>query len=352
MSLSAKLDAILPSGPRLNREHSRTSEDHLEWPRKFGLITDDEGVQRHRAGDYAELACRFYPTASGDDLDLGVDLMSWFFLFDDQFDGPLGSDSAKSQMLITELEAVLEERQPATHSSAKTKIAIAFRDIWLRTCNPMPDHFIDRARQNWIGYFRGYLSETETKLAGTQLSQSDYLAVRRSTIGVLPTLDMAERVTRSALPARVNDAHIVSAQRNITIDVNVLFNDIASYTKELAIGELNNLVLIVAGSQDLGEIAAAAREITQTAVYKIREFTALCAAADQHLSSIYDLSPADQQALKNYQQNALTTLIRGSLDWHRTSGRYKADFARDAAKRPHVDDLVTVSGDATLNQNR
>jgi pentalenene synthase len=63
---------------------------------------------------------------------------------------------------------------------------------------------------------------------------------------------------------------------------------------------------------------------------------------EQHLAGIYDLSLAGREALANYERNALVTLIRGSLDWHRTSGRYKADFAHDAARRPHVDDLLVA----------
>lgn len=340
MSLSAELDTILPYGPRLNAEHPRAAADHLEWPKSFGLITDETGERRHRSGNYAELACRFYPTAVGAELDLGVDLMSWFFLFDDQFDGPLGSDLDKSRAVVADLEAVLAE-SPADGSGGKTKIAIAFHDIWRRTCDPMPDHFVRRARQNWIGYFQGYLTETEAKRDRRQFSPGDYLAVRRATIGVLPTLDMAERVTLSALPARLYDGPTITAQRAIAIDVNVLFNDVASYEKELTLGEINNLVLILTqGRHD--DAGRAAREIVQLARNLIREFTALSSVVEQHLAGIYDLSPADRETLTNYQQNALVTLIRGSLDWHRTSGRYKPEFAHDAARRPHVDDLVAA----------
>lgn len=342
MSLSAELDTILPHGPRLNPEHDRAAAAHMEWPKSFGLITDDVGERRHRSGNYAELACRFYPTATGADLDLGVDLMSWFFLFDDQFDGPLGSDFEKSRAVVSDLEAVLTERPRGGGSAGNTKITVAFSDIWRRTCDPMPDHFVQRARQNWIGYFRGYLTETQAKRDGRQFSREEYLAVRRATIGVLPTLDMAERVTLSALPSRLYDGPTITAQRSITIDVNVLFNDVASYEKELTLGEVNNLVLILSEGQQGDSVGEAAREIVRLAGNLIREFTLLNTVAEQHLAGIYDLSLADRQALANYQQNALVTLIRGSLDWHRTSGRYKADFAHDAARRPHVDDLVSA----------
>jgi pentalenene synthase len=339
MSLSAELDKILPYGPRLNPEHDRAEAAHLDWPRRFGLITDDEGARRHRSGDYAELACRFYPTATRADLDLGVDLMSWFFLFDDQFDGPLGWDLDKSRAVVRDLEAVLAGTDG---SAGRSKIAVAFHDIWQRTCEPMPEHFIQRARQNWIGYFRGYLTETEARCDGRQFARAEYLAVRRATIGVLPTLDMAERVTLSALPPSLYDGPTLTAQRSIAIDVNVLFNDVASYEKELTLGEVNNLVLILAEDQPGVSPGGAAQEIVRLAGNLIREFMLLNSVAEQQLARVYDLSPADRQALTNYQRNGLVTLIRGSLDWHRSSGRYKADFAHDAALRPHVDDLVTA----------
>jgi pentalenene synthase len=342
MSLSAELDTILPYEARLNPEYGRAVATHVEWPKNFSLITDDVGERRHRSGNYADLACRFYPTATGADLDLGVDLMSWFFLLDDQFDGPLGSDLDKSHAVVSELEAVLAEPPGPGRSAGRTKIAVAFGDIWRRTCEPMPDHFVQRARQNWINYFRGYLTETEAKRNGRQFSRGEYLAVRRATIGVLPTLDMAERVTLSALPSRLYDRPTITAQRAIAIDVNVLFNDVASYGKELELGEVNNLVLILTEGQHQGAVERAAREIVHLAGNLIREFTVLNTVVEQHLAGIYDLSRAEREALANYQRNALVTLIRGSLDWHRTSGRYKADFAHDAARQPHVDDLLAA----------
>src|SRR5262245_2188176 len=93
---------------RRNPDAERARAVHLEWPRKLGLITNGAAAERHRNGDYADLACWFYPAATGSDLDLGVDLMSWFFLFDDQFDGPAGDDPALARQLTDAVIAAVD----------------------------------------------------------------------------------------------------------------------------------------------------------------------------------------------------------------------------------------------------
>ena len=80
------VDFHIPLPGRQSPDHARADAEQLAWPRSLGLIRSEAAAERHLRGGYADLASRFYPHATGADLDLGVDLMSWFFLFDDLFE--------------------------------------------------------------------------------------------------------------------------------------------------------------------------------------------------------------------------------------------------------------------------
>lgn len=126
-----RLPHTLPA--RQSPDHARAQAEQLAWPRSLGLIKSDAAAERHLRGGYADLASRFYPHATGADLDLGVDLMSWFFLFDDLFDGPRGENPEETERLTDAVAAALDGPLP----DSAPLIAHGFADIWRRTCEGM-----------------------------------------------------------------------------------------------------------------------------------------------------------------------------------------------------------------------
>ncbi|WP_439674007.1 hypothetical protein [Embleya sp. MST-111070] len=123
------IDLHIPFPCRISPDVDRATERHLAWPLLHGLLADEEAVRRHERARYAELAARFYPDASGADLDLGVDLMSWFFVFHELFDGPSGEDPSRAQALVgSTMEAL---RRPVRPSPAP--VVRAFSDLWERS---------------------------------------------------------------------------------------------------------------------------------------------------------------------------------------------------------------------------
>jgi hypothetical protein len=120
------IELHIPFPCRISPDADRARQRHLAWPRSHGLLNDEEAVRRHESARYAELAARFYPDATGADLDLGVDLTSWFFVFDDLFDGPSGEDPVRAQALVSSTMEAL--RRPAGQSAAP--VVRAFSDLW------------------------------------------------------------------------------------------------------------------------------------------------------------------------------------------------------------------------------
>lgn len=324
----------IPLPGRQSPDHARAEAEQLAWPRSLGLIKSEAAAERHLRGGYADLASRFYPHATGADLDLGVDLMSWFFLFDDLFDGPRGENPEEAKRLTDAVAAALDGPLPAS----APPIAHGFADIWRRTCEGMTPAWCARSARHWRNYFDGYIDEAESRFCDTPAdSAAQYLAMRRHTIGVQPTVDLAERAGRFEVPHRVFDSAVVSAMLQIAVDVNLMLNDIASLEKEEARGEQNNMVLILRRENGWSKNRSISH--IQGEVHARLEQFLLLESCLPKVSEIYRLDTGEREALERYRTDAVRPVIRGSYDWHRSSGRYDAEFAVAASSQGYLEEL-------------
>lgn len=314
------IDLHYPFPSRISPDYERACSAHLTWPRRFGMLATVGEAERHARADYAGLAACFYPTAVGAELDLGVDLMSWYFLFDDPFDGPLGRDLHMVRYLTGQLVGILEHRPGASLEP----VVRAFADVWERSCDGMSATWRVRAAQNWRAYFSGYVAEALNRTNNVLLSSNEHLRLRRDTIGVQPTVDLAERLGRYEVPAHAYfDPHL-TAMRQIAAEVDTLHNDICSVEKEEAIGDLNNMVLIVEREQHC-ERAKAVTIVSQMLRDRTNRFVSMEAEIPD-LCARQQLSPIQRHAVARYVSDALRTVMRGDYDWAECSGRYDAEL--------------------------
>jgi pentalenene synthase len=328
------IDFYMPLPRQRSPDFERARADHLNWPRLFNLITTESAAQRHAKGSYAELASAFYPQATGEDLDLGVDLMSWFFLFDDLFDGPRGEDPVAAKGLTDAVAAALDGPLP----DGSPLIARGFADVWLRSRQGMSPDWEARSTRNWRSYFSGYVEEAFSRYHNLPIDSSgEYMALRRRTIGVLPTVDLAERTQHCEVPQRVYDSPLITVMLLIAIDINLMFNDIASLEKEEARGEQNNLVFILMREHGWTKDRSIAHMQDEIRA-RVEQLTTLERCLPELFAS-YNLNPDEQQVTERYRINGVRSVIRGSYDWHRASGRYGEAFARAAGARGYLEEL-------------
>jgi pentalenene synthase len=334
------IDLHYPFPSRISPDYERARSVHLRWPRRFGLLEGTAETERHARADYAGLAARFYPTAVGADLDLGVDLMSWYFLFDDRFDGPLGEDLNEVRRLTEAIVHVLEhDPKPSAEPIVK-----AFADIWQRSCTCMSDPWRDRAAHHWRAYLSGHVTEAENRIHAVRLSADEHLRLRRDTIGVQPTIDLAERLGHYEVPARLFYSAQLTALREIAAEVDTLHNDICSVEKEEAVGDLNNMVLIV--ERLLGcDRAKAVVVVGQMLKDRTERFVITESAIPALCTTLY-LSTMQRHAVERYLADALRTVMRGDIDWAEGSSRYDTESSETGAHPTPVPPPVEVAADS------
>lgn len=308
----------IPFPTRISPDVERVTACHLSWPRALGLLRSEHDERRHVRSQYADLGARCFPFARGVELELGVDQMSWFFVFDDQFDGVYGQDEQHAEQLTAPLLALLNA-PPRRLGSDSAPLFAAFADMWTRSCAGMSEAWQLRAAESWRSYIAGHIIEARHRKSGRHPSFAAHFAVRKVTCGVYPIIDLAERLGHFEIPERAFRSSLLIELRDLAAEVVVLENEIFSVEKEELVGDQNMLLGIEA------EIGCS-REATIELFYAmIRQRTQRCVAIEHELDALAEslhLDTQEQSALHRYYTDAIQTVMRGTHDWQKLSGRY------------------------------
>ncbi|MFE5301965.1 pentalenene synthase [Streptomyces sp. NPDC056632] len=312
----------------VNPQASEARPRNLEWTRRRGLIGGPGSEKRFLFSEVAEVAAYSYPDARGEDLDLAYDLMGWFFLFDDQFDVPVGQEPLSAIAACEALIAFLHQpSSPPPVSPPAAPIVGAFADTWLRMSQGMSDAWCRRTVHAWVDYLTGNLTEAADRRGAFQPPSDVRLLLRRKTIGIRPSLALAERLGRYEVPPEAYHSSHLEAMRLITIDVVVLMNEVFSLPVDEARGD-PNLVTCLMNEDGLSRQQAVQR-LTDQASEALDAFSALEKASGL-LCRRLALRPTGADAVVQY-IDAMRAWMSGSLEWHKTCGRYSARAVEQAA---------------------
>lgn len=232
----------LPFPHALSPDLDGARRHHLQWVRRLGLVGEGRPLEWYVSWDMPALAAHGFPYASGPALDLCADAMGFFFVFDDQFDGPLGHDPARAAALCQHLIDIVHGTAPGPAADACTR---AFADIWARSIEGAHPGWITRCAHEWEYYFATQAHEAIGRLRGTPGDMEYYLQVRRGIAGTALTISLAERAAGIHVPAAAFHSPQLRLMRDIAVDVPMMCNDVYSLEKEEARGDVDNIVLVI-----------------------------------------------------------------------------------------------------------
>ncbi|HZG06095.1 MAG TPA: isoafricanol synthase [Streptomyces sp.] len=323
----------IPFPSRISPDVERARAHTLRWLRDFGLLRGASAFEEYDALRLERAMARFYPRATGEDLMLATDVNGWFFVFDDQFDGRLGRRPDAVARLVDSLVEVMEEGEPPAGAPANPLVD-SFRDLWHRVNDGMPPVWRERFGRHWRGYLLAHHREALNRSGDALPTVEEFLSARRHSIGIQPCLDLAERCGRYALPPELHDGSPLREMRRITDDVAIFVNDLVSLDKELAVGDVNNTVILLqrATGRPLQECAL---EICALANGRVARFLEHAARLPGLLAA--GGAPAQTRARVEDYVDAMRNVMRGNLDWSLESGRYDASgvaAVSDGRRRP------------------
>ena len=152
----------LPFPLGVSPDLDRTRARNLEWVQEQGLCVGPDSLTWYSMWDMPKLAAYGFPYATGADLELCADAMAFFFLFDDQFDGPLGHRPDHVADVCQRLIDVVHTGRPPRSADPCT---LAFADVWRRCRQDAPPRWQARVACEWEYYFAAHAHEAINRMA-------------------------------------------------------------------------------------------------------------------------------------------------------------------------------------------
>ena len=235
-----------PYPSRINLHREIASKNALRWACENGLINGRSALEQAQSSHFSALAALAYPEANSADLALINCWIIWLFMFDDQMDacrlGQHTDDCRRVVQRILRLMHPFPSRQDV--SFADNAIELAWLDFWGRISEGMSLTMQQRFLEDVRGYLLGTQWEIDKRASHQIPDLLSYIDGRRTTGAVATLFDCIEYTSHSELPPSFCNSALFSAFRNAANDVVTMTNDIFSYDKEIANGEVNNCVVV------------------------------------------------------------------------------------------------------------
>ncbi|MGW5869012.1 terpene synthase family protein [Streptomyces sp. NPDC055239] len=314
----------LPFVPRSTpaRERARVTAHSRAWAQRMGLTPQPAHHAKIARYDMPLYVCLNYPDATGSDLDLVSDWVTWWALWNDLTDEPAFlATPGRAARLFQSLVAVVTPHHTISTPPAPSDIPFvnAFTDLWARWQQDMSTTFITRTANNWTGWFKAYITECANRRTRTAPDTGSYLRHRDLTGAVPLIMDAVERTGHYEVRAYILNSTPLQAMRHSTTRVINITQDVQSLSKEESVGDPHNLVLVLERQQGLSRHQALAHIHAMTRSYTDAFLDH--EASIPHLLDTLDI-PVEDRPLVYRHTADLCTLMKGSADFCTRSGRY------------------------------
>lgn len=298
----------LRSGPVVMAgDPARVNEASVEWASSFGLLGTPSMRERTREIRVGELAALTFGQHQRSVVQLGSDLITWMFLFDDAVgEGlPEGGASEHAKVLASYADVLHTQRRPQDagpfHDSLVELLVRASRLGASRA-------WMTRFAEDMCGYFRGCALESVLRKRGGGLELGAYCSLRAQTIGTRPVFALIELGSgRSVSTEAHRDPKFVELRRRAAL-LTAWVNDIYSYPKELADSDGLNLVAITLRTTP--NLERSLQQVVARYNRELEEFELMArryCTSDSHTASYLD---------------DLAMWVHGNRAWTRVCGRY------------------------------
>lgn len=310
-------DLYCPFAPAVNERAREAEEETAAWLSRYGLA--DDRPARAVAAAAARLAARIRPQADYTSLSATADFYAWMFIRDDYCDETVAGRSAFGlfQADLGSL-AVLEGRIPGSPPGGREQ---ALADVVARMSVLSGGRAWRRGlRRQMRAYFQATFWEAANRARGEVPDLATYSRLRPLTAGI--------RVDDVLLGASLPGSSGAGLPPHPTVDPLIATlaghseravcwsNDLLSLEKELAAGDIHNLIVVLCREQGLTTAQAISRAAWMHDG-EVRSFIGL----EERILARHSGTTAAPAWLPLYME-ALKHRMRGNLDWSLAAARY------------------------------
>ncbi|BCK56087.1 terpene synthase family protein [Nocardia wallacei] len=224
--------------------YAERAERHCRWfVRHFGLVTTDEAERHFDESLLGILVSRACPRADRETVELLADWMGCNLVLDDLFDETdIGEEPPRLRAFCDRVLDWLREDGSAAPDDSP--FARAYTDIWTRTCARASPTWRRRFREHFGQFLSRCVWEANNRRSGVIPGVDEYLRMRACAF--MPYIDLLELVGHREIPEHLYRTAIVSELNQTLSDCVLWTNDLFSCEKEYTLGDVHNLVIVLA----------------------------------------------------------------------------------------------------------
>lgn len=302
-------DLYCPFDPALHPAAADVHTQSVAWARAMGLARGDLHVQALHRAKVGWLVGRAFPVA--DDLpalQIAADWTTLFCLIDNHIENIRGP--ALSHVY---LRGLLDVFRDGAAPLIADPFAQAFRDLRERMLEVGVPNWIERFGEQLERLFRAFVDEAKYRVLEAVPEMVKYRKMREVSVGLYFGFRLGELTDGIRLPTAVREHPTVRSLESKAAAVVGLANDIYTVEKEMAKGEVNNMVMVLMHEENLG-FEGAMRRAVELHDEETREFAALA-------GQLPSFSPEIDADLRRYIE-VLTSMISGHNRWADETDRY------------------------------
>ena len=299
--------------PSLISPHLEEVQAHAQkWLNTIGLVPRGIAQSTFLTCEVPWITCSIYPSAEPEELFLCCDWYNWGFTYDDLCDNVgLGRRLYELDQTQAHLLAIFQNSPPA---STREPIVTALSDIWQRARQLTTATWQRRFALHHAEYFASLRQEAVNRLHQEIPSVQAHIDNRRSTSVSTVCLDLIELAQHIEIPVEVYESQIFQAILNSAYDIVGWTNDVYSLSKELARGEVNNLVIAVQHKNG-GSLQSAINHVCAMINRETQNFRKLVQSLPPYPAKV-------DRIIRTYLID-VGHYIRTALDYERTGSRYQ-----------------------------
>jgi 5-epi-alpha-selinene synthase len=284
----------------------------VDWAERLELVSSGPQREKLSLARVARLEALVFHDASQAVLQLAADWTTLFCLLDDHVErdglGPIELSAYLAQLLSGFRQGAMTPSDP---------LANAFADLRARMLALAGAGWLSRFAAHLEDLFCGYLWEEINRRKKLRPSPPSYRTMRVDTIGLRPQFLFGELAMGIELPPPLRrDPDLVDLEV-ITSRAVGWANDIFTCSKELASGEVHNLVLVLMDHEQLS-LADAIRRAAAAHDEEVRSFLSIASALREPVGAV---------SVRSRYVHMLQRWIRGHLDWSSETGRYSKQLS-------------------------
>jgi germacradienol/geosmin synthase len=273
--------------------------------------------------DFPFCAAMLHPDATGPELDLTSQWLTWGTYADDYFPAIFNTtrDMAGAKVFRARLPLFMPLDLTPTPPPVNA-VERGLGDLWRRSAGPMSAEARRQFRKAVEDMAESWLWELANHIQRRIADPVDFFEMRRNTFGANLKISLRQLTPGRELAPEICSTRPMLRLVSAASDCGCLINDIYSYRKEIEVeGELNNGVLVMQNFLDI-DAQCGCEVVADLIGSRVRQFEHIVATELPGLSDDLGLDDTARKVLAGYVEG-LQDWMAGLLAWHQATTRYQ-----------------------------